>query len=63
MSVFEFEGLGRPDVDLSLLDDLLEISEARLVEKARDVDEEISLAFVLEACLIPYRLSAMIPTV
>jgi len=53
MSAFELDGLGLPGVVLCLVDDVLDISEARLVEKARDVDEEMSLAFVLEACLIP----------
>src|SRR2546423_7443080 len=37
----------------------LEMREARLLENAREVDEDISLAFVFDNCLIPYRLSAL----
>jgi hypothetical protein len=38
---------------LLLREDELEISDARLVENAREVDEEISLALALEDCFTP----------
>ena len=64
MSDFVLEGRGRPWKDFSFLfEEVLEISEARLVENASEVEEEISFALVLEGCFIPYRpWSMMIPT-
>lgn len=53
MSDLSLAGLGRPEVDLVLDEEELEISDARFVEKAREVEEEISLALVFEACLTP----------
>src|SRR5690242_14747061 len=43
-----FEGRGRPALDLSFEEDELEISDARFVENAREAEDEISLALVLE---------------
>jgi hypothetical protein len=53
MSDLLFEGWTRPCCGLPLVEDELDISEARLLEKARDVDEEISLVLVFDACFIP----------
>jgi hypothetical protein len=53
MFALSFEARDRPATGWPLVADELEISEARLEEKAWAVDEEISLTFVLEACLTP----------
>lgn len=57
-------GLSLEDLEVLLLGRLeveLEISEARLEENARPVDEGISLPLVFVGFLVPYKLSG-IPT-
>lgn len=53
MSDLSFDGRGLPVVALDFVEDELEISDARFVVKAREVEDEISLALVLEAGFRP----------
>jgi hypothetical protein len=57
MSAFDLFGRGRAvEVVVLLLEE--EIRDARLLENAREVEDDISFVFVFDNCLMPHRPSS-----